>query len=91
MAPMETNATRPARASADRRLCNRVALDIITRCGGVHFFGSVSVRMPSHSQRVGRWRFSGLAFHRPERSASFSSARPRRVSLCLRVSQSRRE
>ena len=39
----------------------------------------------------GSWRFSGRAFHTAARSASSSSARPRRVSFCLRVSQSRSE
>ena len=78
-------------AIVNRNRWNRLARCIMARWGSVQRRGWVSVRMPSHSQRVGRWRFSGLAFHRPERSASFSSARPRRVSFCLRVSHSRNE
>ena len=38
----------------------------------------------------GSCRFSGRAFHTAARSASSSSARPRLVSFCLRVSQSRK-
>ena len=44
--------------------------------------------MVTHSQNEGKRRFSGLAFHSAERSASRSSARPLRVSFCLRVSHS---
>ena len=47
--------------------------------------------MFAHSRTEGRWRFSGLASQIAARSASRSSARPRRVSRCLRVSQSRSE
>ena len=71
--------------------CTRPARFIILRCGSVQSFFFVSNRMFAHSKADGRWRFSGLAFHDADRSASRSSARPRRVSRCLRVSQSRRE
>ena len=73
------------------RPCTRPARFIILRCGSVQSFFLVSSRMFAHSRADGRWRFSGLAFHDADRSASRSSARPRRVSRCLRVSQSRRE
>ena len=53
--------------------------------------GVVSVRMLRYSHSEGSCWFSGLAFHSAARSASRSSARPRRVSFCLRVSQSRSE
>ena len=39
--------------------------------------------MLAHSSTEGRWRFSGLAFQSAERSASRSSARPRRVCSLL--------
>ena len=45
--------------------------------------------MLTHCGSDGRCRFSGLAFQSAARSASRSSARPRRVSFCLRVSHPR--
>ena len=60
-------------------------------CGSVQSLRLVSNRIFAHSKTDGRCRFSGLASQSADRSASRSSARPRRVSLCLRVSQSRRE
>ena len=47
--------------------------------------------MFAHSRADGRWRFSGLEFQSEESSASLSSALPRLVSRCLRVSHSRIE
>ena len=80
-------------AAAPRPLkaCTRPARLIIFRCGSVHAAFLVSSRMFAHSSADGRCRFSGLAFQSAERSPSRSSARPRRVSRCLRVSQSRSE
>ena len=89
--PIETNMTRPTRAIANRKPCTRPALPIIFRCGWVHFFLSVSKRMFKCSHHDGSKRFSGLEFQVIEVSNSLSSARPRRVSFCLRVSQSRSE
>ena len=67
----------------------RVALSIIFFCGGVQSFFRVSSRIFSHSGQEGKRRFSGRAFHNADRSASRNSARPRRLSFCLRVSHSR--
>ena len=75
-----------------RNPCTRPARRIIRRCGlGPVFWRAVSARMVAHSGSDGRWRFSGLLSQIAARSASRSSARPRRVSRCLRVSQSRSE
>jgi len=50
----------------------------------------VTGRYHDRFERVdGRWRFSGLTCQSAARSARRSSARPLRVSRCLRVSQSR--
>ncbi len=51
----------------------------------------VSSLMFAHSSSDGRRRFSGFAFQSEDRSTSRSSALPRRVSRCFRVSQSRKE
>ena len=71
--------------------CIRPARRIMARWGSVQSFLVVSSRRLAHSHSEGRKRFSGLEFQSCERSASKSSARPRRVSRCLRVSQSRSE
>jgi hypothetical protein len=71
--------------------CTLPARLIILRCGSDQSFFYVSRRMFAHSKGDGKSRFWGLAFQREERSASRSSARPRYVTRCLRVSQSRRE
>ena len=67
------------------------ALLIIFRCGTVQSRLRLSRRTLNHSHKAGRWRLSGLAFQADDRSARRSSARPRLVSRCLRVSHSRRE
>ena len=62
---------------------------IIRRCGSFQSFFLVSRRdVHPLPERTASRRFSGLAFHSAERSASRSSARPLRVSFCLRVSHS---
>jgi hypothetical protein len=67
------------------------AFATIIFCGGDQFFFGVHHRIVNHCTRDGSCRFSGRAFHTAARSASSSSARPRRVSFCLRVSHSRIE
>ena len=67
-------------AIVNRDRWNRLARCIMARWGSVQRRGWVSVRMPSHSQKVGRWRFSGLAFQRPTVPPAASSAPP---SPCL--------
>ena len=69
----------------------RPALRSIVCCDGVRFFAGTSHTAVRYSHHDGSCRFSGFACHRAARSANRSSARPRRVSRCLRVSQSRRE
>jgi len=69
----------------------RVAARTRRRSEGVQFFRRVKNRMLGHSNQPGRCRGSALAAYDAARPASRSSARPRRVSRCLRVNQSRRE
>ena len=77
-------------ASPVRTKCSRLARRIIFRCGSVQFLRLVSVRMLAYSNERGQMPVLGLGVPQlPIVQPSFNSARPRRVSFCLRVSQSR--
>ena len=72
--PARTPAVRRAKVRTPRTPCTRPARFIILRCGSVQSFFFVSSRMFAHSKADGRCRFSGLAFHDADRSASRSSS-----------------
>ena len=57
----------------------------------IHRWDTATWQFSTFYRTTDNFRFSGLAFHNEERSESRRSARPRRVSRCLRVSHSRRD
>jgi len=71
--------TSAARARADRRLWKRVALDIITACGEVHFVGSVSARI---AEPLPEGSAVGLSFTQRTPAAVRSSSFNFPLGLC---------